>query len=131
MLLAKANAVLTILTIFYISVTFQSLFFILSFSRFFLYKKEEKAGEVLSPVSIIVCAHNEAENLKVLIPKLLKQQYKNFEVIVVNDRSCDDTAHFLQLQESKSNILKVVNIREVPPGKKRKKICNHDGHHIS
>ena len=47
------------------------------------------------PVSIIICAHNELENLKTLLPKLKSQRYPNFEIIVVNDRSDDDTYDFL------------------------------------
>ena len=43
------------------------------------------------PVSIVIAARNEYENLKILLPKLINQQYDDFEIILVDDRSEDDT----------------------------------------
>lgn len=43
------------------------------------------------PVSVIICAHNEADNLKHYLPAVLNQNYPNFQVVVVNDCSTDDT----------------------------------------
>lgn len=57
------------------------------------------------PVSIIICAKNEADNLRKNLPLILEQDYpdKNgkplFEVIVVNDASTDATAQVLQEME--------------------------------
>ncbi|WP_109831784.1 glycosyltransferase [Reichenbachiella versicolor] len=47
------------------------------------------------PTSVIVCAHNEIDNLKELIPLLLEQDHPEYEIIVVNDRSNDGTYDFL------------------------------------
>lgn len=66
------------------------------------------------PVSIVVCAHDEAENLKALIPLLLSQDYPEFEVIIVNDRSNDSTFDFL-LEETKVHArLRMVNVKDTP-----------------
>ncbi len=43
------------------------------------------------PVSIVICARDEAENLKRFIPLVCEQAYDNFEVLVVNDASIDNT----------------------------------------
>jgi glycosyltransferase involved in cell wall biosynthesis len=43
-------------------------------------------------VSIIVPARNEARNLPRLLPTLLSQAYPDFEVLVVDDASTDETA---------------------------------------
>ena len=58
--------------------------------------KSKIANSILPPVSIIVSAHNELENLRQLIPLLNNQQYPVFEVIIVNDRSKDDTIEFIE-----------------------------------
>lgn len=42
-------------------------------------------------VSVIICAKNESENLRQFLPAVLNQKYPNFEVIVVNDGSSDET----------------------------------------
>ena len=43
------------------------------------------------PVSIIICAKNEAINLQKNLPLILEQDYSDYEVIVVNDCSEDDS----------------------------------------
>jgi biofilm PGA synthesis N-glycosyltransferase PgaC len=52
----------------------------------------EKRSE---PVSIIICAKNEDENLTEFLPKVLTQEYPDFEVIVVNDCSYDNTENVI------------------------------------
>lgn len=47
------------------------------------------------PVSVIICARNEAHCLKHNLPLILSQRYHPFEVIVINDGSTDDTATIL------------------------------------
>ncbi len=39
----------------------------------------------LPPVSVIICAKDEGENIKKYLPSILEQDYHDFEVIVVND----------------------------------------------
>ncbi|RZL64858.1 MAG: glycosyltransferase, partial [Pedobacter sp.] len=41
------------------------------------------------PVSVIICARNESENLQRFLQSILNQEYPDFEVVVVNDRSWD------------------------------------------
>jgi glycosyltransferase involved in cell wall biosynthesis len=43
------------------------------------------------PVSVIICAKNEEENLQRLLPLIMEQDYPEFEVIVINDASADNT----------------------------------------
>lgn len=47
------------------------------------------------PVSIIICARNEEENLRNFLPKIMEQDYPDFEVILVNDGSEDNTENVL------------------------------------
>lgn len=73
------------------------------------------------PVSVIICARNEAQNLKKHLPLILNQNYRSFEVIVVNDNSTDETATILLNFQIKNPTLRVVNICDNPtlPGKKQ------------
>jgi cellulose synthase/poly-beta-1,6-N-acetylglucosamine synthase-like glycosyltransferase len=66
------------------------------------------------PVSVVVCAHDEAENLKELVPMLLEQDYPEFEVIVVNDRSNDSTFDYLLHETEKHPRLRMVNVKSTP-----------------
>ena len=47
------------------------------------------------PLSVVICARNEIENLKQYLPRVLEQKYPDFEVVVVNDRSWDGTYDYL------------------------------------
>lgn len=57
------------------------------------------------PVSVIICAKNEADNLTKYLPTVLAQEYPEFEVIVVNDGSTDETSELLErLQKQHKNL---------------------------
>ncbi|GCD76989.1 glycosyl transferase family 2 [Thermaurantimonas aggregans] len=62
------------------------------------------------PVSLIVCARNELENLQKNLPKWVSQKYPELEVIVVNDRSWDDSRFYLEEQASQHSNLKIVTV---------------------
>jgi glycosyltransferase involved in cell wall biosynthesis len=47
-------------------------------------------------VSVVICAKNETENLQKNLPVILGQNYPDFEVLVVDDGSTDDTGKTLQ-----------------------------------
>lgn len=53
------------------------------------------------PLSVIICAHNESENLRRNLPAILEQDYPQFEVIVINDGSTDETEELLSVFEEK------------------------------
>jgi poly-beta-1,6-N-acetyl-D-glucosamine synthase len=69
-------------------------------------------GEDLSPVSVIICARNEDENLTEFLPKILTQEYPEFEVIVVNDCSWDNTENVIDEFARIFPNLKKITIKE-------------------
>jgi cellulose synthase/poly-beta-1,6-N-acetylglucosamine synthase-like glycosyltransferase len=52
--------------------------------------------ELEPPVSILVPAYNEALNITAAVRSLLQLRYSEFEVIVINDGSCDETLDLLK-----------------------------------
>jgi glycosyltransferase involved in cell wall biosynthesis len=44
---------------------------------------------------VVICAKNEEENLRQFLPRILEQDYPDFEVVVVNDSSTDGTEELL------------------------------------
>jgi len=69
-------------------------YYLLVFLKLPRYKPEEKR-HTSRPVSVIICAKNEAANLEHFLPRILEQDYPDFEVVVVNDSSTDHTEELL------------------------------------
>ncbi len=73
-----------------------------------------------APVSVIVCARNEALHLTAFLPAVLEQDFPEFEVIVVDDDSSDETAAVLQQFQQKYDRLRVIRLApKTGPGKKQ------------
>lgn len=79
------------------------------------HRATEKDGAPL--VSILVPARNEAARvLTRSIRSMLAQDYPNFEVIAVDDRSTDNTLDLLEEIAARDSRLKVIRGRSLPPG---------------
>jgi len=61
-------------------------------------------------VSIIVPCYNEGENIKETIDYLFKLKYPNYEVIVINDGSTDNTRKILDEMLNKYQSLRIVHL---------------------
>lgn len=83
------------------------------YSKLAMYKiKSHKESPINAPVSVVICAHNEEQNLKQFLPSILTQDYPDFEVIVVNDYSTDETKWILEDFKRQYAHLHVVDIKE-------------------
>lgn len=109
-----------LLGIFIFFTLIQFYFYLGKYLRLILYKPKFISTKQ-EPVSVIICAKNEEENLKNNLPFILEQNYPDFEVIVVNDCSGDNTEIVLAEMKLKYPHLKVTTIVEderFPHGKK-------------
>ncbi len=109
------------LQIIFISVVcIQLLYYFFIFSRFAFGKKPKKENHEIF-VSIIIAAKNEAENLKQNLDYFIKQDYPNFELILINDNSTDDTLKILNdfKKEHHSYSISVIDINNQTNGSKK------------
>ncbi len=67
-------------------------------------------------VSILVPAKDEAANLESCLNSLLSQDYPNLEVLVIDDRSGDDTAVIAERVAARDGRVRVLRVRSLPPG---------------
>ncbi len=95
--------------IFLLAVAIQLCFYILVFRKF-LVAKLNTSNPVNPPISILIAAKNEAENLKKHLPAILTQFYPNFEVIIINDASIDNTSAIIRNLQREHKHLKLVSI---------------------
>ncbi len=99
----------TLLIAFAIVVVVNCLFYLL-FANYAFAKSSSPIDQSQIPVSVIVCSKNEAKNLKNTIPLWLAQDYSNFELILVNDASSDETLDVIEHFAEKDPRIKIVNV---------------------
>lgn len=112
----------------FLATAIQLLYFGFFYSRIlFIPKSNASAEDALVnnklPVSVLVCAHNEIVNLKRLIPALLSQQYQEFEVVVVDDRSTDGSFDYFQTLYKNESRFRMIRINETKEGYSSKKFA--------
>lgn len=98
------------------------LFVLYTYTRFAFHKtKPNQVSDQKVPVSIIIAARNESQNLFDHLPFILEQDYPEFEVIVINHQSLDDSQYILDafaLQYKHLKIIKVERSQHLKYGKK-------------
>ena len=70
----------------------------------------------LPKISILVPAKDEAANIERCLESLLTQDYPNLEVIVVDDRSGDETAAIVARIADRDGRVRLLRVRHLPPG---------------
>ena len=100
-----------ILTIFVLAWVIQMAYHWILFRRLAFYKKRSKSC-TYEPVSVIVCARDAYEYLLDLIPVLTKQDYPEYEIVLVNDCSQDQTEEYLKDLARNNPKINLVNLTQ-------------------
>lgn len=89
----------------------QLVYYLFLFARFAFYKPK-LAQSTQQPISVIICAKNEADNLRRFLPDFLEQDYPEYEILVINHNSYDDTEELLEQMVAKYAHLKVIKVKQ-------------------
>jgi len=103
---------LLVLGIFVCVTIIQLAYYWIVFGRLAFYKASDHENVHYPPVSIVIVARNEYYNLKKNLPLYLEQKYDDFEVVVVNHISDDETRELLEDLQRQYPKLRVVNITQ-------------------
>ncbi len=87
----------------------QFIYYIVIFGKFSFSKIISSTPKNI-PVSVIVCAKNEAENIKQFVPLLLEQNYPTFELVLIDDASSDETRELFEEFEKQDKRVKLVKV---------------------
>jgi glycosyltransferase involved in cell wall biosynthesis len=113
---------LTLFLLFFTVTLLQLLYYWVIFVRLAFYRKKKPARSQQHPVSVIICARDEAGNIAKNLPGVLLQRYPStHEVIVINHNSQDDTRYLLDEFKKTFKQLTYVNLEQEAigiPGKK-------------
>lgn len=115
------NSVFYIFWIFAGLAAVQLIYAVIFFGRLAFWKNKSVSTE-LPPVSIVIAARNESDNLYQNLPKILEQNYPApFEVVVINNQSMDDSKYLLDaLSRQYPNlvVMEVERSKHLKPSKK-------------
>ena len=91
-------------------VIIQFIYYIGVFGKFSFAKLQNNTPKRI-PVSVIVCAKNEAENIQKFVPLLLEQNYPDFELVLIDDSSSDNTLELFEAFEKNHANIKLVKVK--------------------
>lgn len=102
--------------LFFVAIGVQLIYILFVFTKLIGHRDFESniEGQELPPVSIVVAASNELENLKRLLPILDNQNYPKFEVVVADDRSSDGTYDYLLTNEGGFKNITLLRVLSLP-----------------
>jgi chlorobactene glucosyltransferase len=79
-------------------------------------QKKLRLKESLPLISVLIPARNEERNIKTCLTSLLRQNYPNWEIIVLDDNSSDQTYKIAKEFSCQSQKIKVFKGKKLPPG---------------
>ncbi len=79
-------------------------------------EKNKSTGQLCPKVSVIFTARDEEKYISSCLESLVHQNYKNLEVIAVNDRSKDNTGLIISKFAKKYEVIKPLSISTLPSG---------------
>ncbi|KQS47334.1 MULTISPECIES: glycosyltransferase [Flavobacterium] len=91
-------------------VALQLFYYIVVFGKF-SFAKPQKSTPKRIPISVIVCAKNEEENVKKFVPLLAEQNYPDYEIILIDDASSDNTLDVFEEFEKQYSNIRLVKVQ--------------------
>lgn len=102
---------LFILLLVFIGITLiQLVYYVFIFGQFSFAKKQNIQPKKL-PISVIICAKNEEENIKKYFPLIATQNYPDYEIVLIDDASIDETLELFETYEKQYNNVKLVKVQ--------------------
>ncbi len=102
---------LIFLLYFFIAIVFIQIFYYLGIFGKFAFAKPQTTTPKKLPVSVIVCAKNEEENVKKYVPLLADQNYPDFEIVLIDDASSDETLEVFEQFETQYPNIRLVKVK--------------------
>jgi glycosyltransferase involved in cell wall biosynthesis len=95
--------------LFIVVIAIQFFYYIIVFGKF-AFAKVSKGTPKRIPISVIVCAKNEEENVAKFVPLLAEQDYPDYEIILIDDASSDNTLEVFEAFEKQYSNIRLVKV---------------------
>jgi glycosyltransferase involved in cell wall biosynthesis len=111
-ILKRSQAYMLLFTLYFfiVVVAIQLAYYLIVFGKF-AFAKAQKSNPKRISISVIVCAKNEAENVIRFIPLLAEQDYPDYEIILIDDASSDNTLEIFEEFEKQYSNIRLVKVK--------------------
>jgi glycosyltransferase involved in cell wall biosynthesis len=75
-----------------------------------LFSKKRTETQPTFPISVIIFAKNNAENITNFLPFILSQKYPTFEVVLIDNNSSDNSEEIINLFAKNNSNIKIVSV---------------------
>lgn len=103
--------IITIIFYLFIAIVAIQVFYYLFVFGKFAFAPLEKSTPKQIPISVIVCAKNEEDNIVKFVPLLAEQDYPDFEIVLIDDASSDATLDLLEAFEKQYSNIRLVKVK--------------------
>jgi len=100
---------LILFCVFIAVVVIQFLYYVVFFGKFSFAKPQTSTPKRV-PISVIVCAKNEEKNVTNFVPLLAEQNYPDYEIVLIDDASSDETLEVFEVFEKQYSNVKLVKV---------------------
>ncbi|MCP1995686.1 glycosyltransferase [Flavobacterium sp. HSC-61S13] len=101
---------LTILFYFFIGIVLIQIIYYISVFGPITFRQAQKCTPKRIPISVLICVKNQFEPLKKLLPLLINQSYPDFEIVLINNASTDDSLELMKDCASQFPFVKIVDV---------------------
>ncbi|MCW2120195.1 glycosyltransferase [Flavobacterium sp. 7A] len=101
---------LILLLYFFVLIVVVQLVYYLGIFSHFAFAKPQKITPKRIAISVIVCAKNEEDNVVKFIPLLAEQNYPDFEIVLIDDASSDNTLEIFEAFEKEYDNVRLVKV---------------------
>lgn len=102
--------IFTVLFYIFVAIAAIQIIYYFTFSSFLFNQKKNTQNTKKNPISIIIFAKNSADLLGKKLSFILEQNYPNFEVVLINNDSIDNTSEVLENFKKKNSNIKIINV---------------------
>lgn len=97
---------LAIFILFVVIAVVQLIYYFIVYGKFAFHRKKSALSLREIPLSVVIVVRDNASQVLQTLPKFLEQQYPNYEIVIVNDRSPDEQSIFAikEYQKRFSNV---------------------------
>ena len=105
--------IITVLFYSFVAFTAIQIIYYLVFSTFLFHNQKDQRKTYDIPVSVIICAKNEADNLKNFLPSIINQEHSDFEIVLINDASSDETSTIMHAFKKENSNIKIIDVENI------------------